>query len=66
MDYHKKSHRWYTWDFYQANQLEIKSNKNMTQAFCFGLKFWSLLETNETSNFFQTNVLWDKIRGICS
>ena len=66
MDYHKKSHRWYTWDFYQANQLEIKSNKNMTQAFCFGLKFWPQLEINKTSNFSQTNSFWGKIGGIYS
>ena len=30
MDYHKRSHSWYAWDFYQGNQLEIKLNKNMT------------------------------------
>ena len=46
IDYHKRSHSWYAWDFYQANQLEIKLNKNMTHAFCVGLKFWSQLEIN--------------------
>ena len=40
IDYHKKSQSWYAWDFYQANQLN--KNKNVTHAFCFGLKFWSL------------------------
>ena len=35
-DYHKRSHRWYARDFYQANQLEIKLNKNVT---CF--LFWA-------------------------
>ena len=38
-DYYKRSYSWYALDFYQANQLEIKLNKNATQAFCFGLKF---------------------------
>ena len=47
-DYHKRSYSWYALDFYQANQLEIKLNKNATQAFCFGLKFWPQLEINET------------------
>ena len=66
LDYHKRSHSWYTWDFYQGYQLEIKLNKNTTQAFCFGLKFWPQLEINETSIFSQTNLFWDKIGGICS
>ena len=55
MDYHKRSHSCYAWDFYQGNQLEIKLNKTMTSA-CFGLKFWHQLETNETLNFSQTNL----------
>ena len=55
IDYDKRSHSWYGWGFYQANQLEIKLNKNGTQDFCFGLKFWPQLETNETSNFSQAN-----------
>ena len=33
IDYHKRSQSWYAWDFYQANQLEIKLNKNVTYAF---------------------------------
>ena len=61
IDYHKKSHSWYAWDFYQANQLEIKLNNNVTQASCFGLKFWPQLEINKTQNFSQTSSLWDKI-----
>ena len=65
-DYYKGSYSWYALDFYQANQLEIKLNKNATQAFCFGLKFWPQLEINETLNFSQTSSLWDKIGGICS
>ena len=65
-DYHERSHSWYAWDFYQANQLEIKLNKNSTQAFCFGLKLWPQLEINKASNFSQTNSFWDKIGGICS
>ena len=24
IDYHKRSHNWYAWDFYQANQVELK------------------------------------------
>ena len=51
MDYHKRSHSWYAQDFYQGNQLEIKLNKNMTQAFHFGLEFWPQLEINETLNY---------------
>ena len=43
IDYHKRSHSWYAWDFYQANQLGIKLNKNVTHAFCFGLKSWPQL-----------------------
>ena len=66
MDYHKRSHSWYAWDFYQGNQLEIKLNKDTTQAFCFGLKFRPQLEINETSIFSQANLFWNKIRGICS
>ena len=66
IDYHKRSHSWYAWDFYQANQLEIKLNKNGTQAFCFGLKFWPQPEINETSIFSQRNSFGDKIGGICS
>ena len=66
VDYRKKSHSSYAWDFYQTNQLEIKLNKNVAQAFCFGLKFWPQLEINETSNFSQTNSFGDKIGGICS
>ena len=66
IDYYERSHSWYAWDFYQANQLEIKLNKNLTQAFCFGLKLWPRLEINETSIFSQTNSFWDKIGGICS
>ena len=68
IDYHKRSHSWYAWDFYQCNQLEIKLNKNPTQAFCFGLKFWPQLEINKTfsqTNFSQTNSFGDKIGGIC-
>ena len=38
----------------------------MTQAFCFGLKFWPQLEINKTSNFSQTNSFWGKIGGIYS
>ena len=64
IDYHKRSHSWYDWDFYQANQLEIKLNKNATLAFCFGLKFWPHLEINETSNFSQTNSFGDKVGDI--
>ena len=52
INYHERSHSWYAWDFYQANQLEIKLN-NSTQAFCFRLKLWPLLEIGETSNFFK-------------
>ena len=66
IDYHKRSHSWYAWDFYQANQLEIKLNKNMANALCFGLKSWAQLEINQTSNFSQTNSFGDKIEGICS
>ena len=66
IDYHKRSHSWYARDFYQANQLKIKLNKNATQAFCSGLKFWLQLEINETSNFSQTNSFGDKIGGIRS
>ena len=51
IDYHKRSHSWYALDFYQASQLEIRLNKNTTQAFCFGLKFWPQLEINETPTF---------------
>ena len=40
IEYHKRSHSWYAWDFYQASQLEIKLNKNVTHTFCFGLKSW--------------------------
>ena len=39
------------WDFYQGNQLEIKSNKTGTQP--FRLKFWPQLEIKETPNFSQ-------------
>ena len=39
------------------NQLETKLNKNATQAFCFGLKFWPQLKINETPNFSQTSSL---------
>ena len=42
IDYHKGLNSWYEWDFYQANQVEIKLNKNMIQAFCFGLKLTGL------------------------
>ena len=66
MDHHKRLYTSYAWDFYQANQLEIKLSKNTTQAFCFGLKFWPQLEINETSNFPQTNLFWDKIGDIYS
>ena len=66
IDYHKRSHSSYACDFYQGNQLEIKLNKNATQAFCFGLKFWPQLEINETSNFSQTNTFGNKTGGICS
>ena len=55
IDYYERSHSWYAWDFYQANQLEIKLNKNSTQAFCFGLKLCLQLAMNETSNFSLTN-----------
>ena len=65
-EFNKRSHSCYAWDFYQANQLEIKLNKNVTHAFCFGLKFWPQLEINETSKFSQTNSFEDKIGGICS
>ena len=65
IDYRKRSHSLYAWDFYQANQLEVKLNKNVTQA-CFGLKFWPQLEINETSNFSQTTSFGDEIGGICS
>ena len=65
-DYHERSHSWYAWDFYQANQLEVKLNKKSTQAFRFGQKLWPLLEISEISIFFQTNSFWDKIGGICS
>ena len=61
MDYHKKSHSWYAWDFYQANQHGIKLNKTTTKAFCFGLKFWPQQEINETSNFSQTNYFGIKL-----
>ena len=64
--YHERSHSWYAWDFYQANQLEIKLHKKSTQAFCFGQKLWPLLEISEISISFQTNSFWDKIGGICS
>ena len=47
IDYHKRSNSWYAWNFYQANQLEIKLNKNSTQAFGFGLKFWPCLTRNQ-------------------
>ena len=57
MDYHKRSHSWNAWDLYQANQLEIKLNKNSTQAFYFGLKLWPQLEINETSNFFSNKLI---------
>ena len=66
IDYHKRSHSWYVQNFYQANQLEIKSNKNLTQAFYFELKVWPQLEIKETQIFSQTNSLWDNIGGICS
>ena len=39
IDSHKESNSLYVWDFYEANKLEIKLNTNLTQAFCFGLKF---------------------------
>ena len=61
-----KDHSWHVQDFYQANQLEIKSNKNLTQAFYFELKVWPQLEINETRIFSQTNSLWNNIGGICS
>ena len=64
--YHKRSHIWYTCYFYQTNHLEIKLNKNLTQAFCFWLKLWPQLEIKESSNFSQTNSFWDKTGGICS
>ena len=51
IDYHKTSHRWYTWDFYQVNQLENKLNKKSTQTFRFGLKFWPQLKIIETEFF---------------
>ena len=38
IDYHKISHSWYAWDFYQANQIEIKLNKNATPGFLFWAK----------------------------
>ena len=63
INYHRESHSWYTWDFYQANHIEIKLHKNTTQAF-FRLKFWPQLEINETSNFSQTNSFWEIIGGI--
>ena len=66
IDYHKRSHSWYVQDFYQANQLEIKSNKNLTQAFYFEVKVWPQLEINETRIFSQTNSLWNNTGGICS
>ena len=59
IDYYERSHSWYAWDFYQANQLEIKLNKNLTQAFCFGLKLWPLLEISETSLFFSNKLIWE-------
>ena len=31
-----RSYSWHAWDLYQANQLEIKLNKNLTQAL-----FWA-------------------------
>ena len=39
IDSHKGSNSLYVWDFYEANKLEIKLNTNLTEAFCFGLKF---------------------------
>ena len=44
---YQRSNSWYVWDFYQANQLKIRLNKNLTQAFCFGLKFWPCLTGNQ-------------------
>ena len=66
IDYHKRSHSCYAWDFYQANKLEVKLNKIVTHVFCFGLKFWPQLEFNETLNFSQTNSFRDQTGGICS
>ena len=31
IDYHKRSHSCYAWDFYQANKLEVKLNKIVTR-----------------------------------
>ena len=67
IDYHKRSHKWYTWDFYHTNQLEIKiTDKNSTKAFGSGLKFGTQLEINKTSHFSKVNLFWNKIGGICS
>ena len=49
-----------------SNQLKIKLNKKCTQAFYFGLKFWSQLEIIETLNFSQTNSFWDETGAISS
>ena len=55
IDYHKRSNSWYAWDFYQANQLEIKLSKNSIQAFCFELKFWPCLTGNQRNFKFFSN-----------
>ena len=44
---YQRSNSWYVWDFYQANQLKIKLNKNLTQAFCLWQKFWPCLTGNQ-------------------
>ena len=57
IDYLKRSNSRHAWDFNEANQLEIKLNKNLTQAFCFGLKFWTCLTENQCNFEFSSKKL---------